>query len=217
LETTSATIVAFNQNLAMHHISARGFEILKLVGVLLLFTGCYVNFPAPAPTSDHNFAVEDLLIDAAAFPDGWVSGQPFEIARPVVGEAEGWERVARTFYGHTTIADQSIYGYQDEAEASKAFGRWLDRAFSSNEFIPAWEPSPELLFQSSYANQLHLACAQTTSNFVCQCLAQYGEYIVRFYVPMEPRTNVTYTEFDRILQVTEEHLVSNLKLERHKP
>jgi len=183
----------------------------------LLVAGCYVCTPAPAPASERDVAAEDLLIDASAFPDGWVSGQPFEITRPVVGEAEGWVRVARTFYGHTTIADHSIYGYRDESEASKAFRRWLDRAFSSNEFISAWKPSPELLFQSSYADQFHLACAQTTSNFVCQALGQYDEFIVQLYVPREPRTNVTYGDFDRILQVMEERVTSFLKLDHREP
>jgi hypothetical protein len=201
----------------MYHIVRCRIELLSFVAILLLISGCRIYVPTPVPTSEGGFTAKDLLLDASAFPAGWGAEPPFEIPGPIVGEAKEWERVARTFYGYSTIADQSVYGYKDKAEASEAFRRWVDRSFSSSEFVSVWETPTELQFQSSYTDQFHLACAQTTSNYVCQALGQYGEYVIRLYVPMQPRTNVTYADFSRILQTLEEHVAFHLQLELHWP
>jgi hypothetical protein len=199
----------------MHNITKRITRLLTLIGVLLLVGGCRIYVPTKAPTPE--FPAENLLIDASAFPPGWGVNSSFEIPGPVAGEAKEWERVARTFYGHTTGADQAVYRYRNNSESSEAFKRWLDRSFSSNEFISVWETPAELQFQSGCADQFHLACAHTTSNYVCQALGQYREYVVQLYVPMQPRTNVSYADLKHILQTMEEHIASYLKLELHAP
>ena len=201
----------------MCRVTKRKIKSLSFVGILLLISGCRIYVPTPAPTSDRGFTTEDLLLDASVFPAGWGAEPPFEIPGPIVGEIKERERVARTFYGYTTIANQSVYGYKDKAEASEGFRRWLGRSFSSDKFTSVWETPSELQFQSNYADQFRLACAHTPSNYVCQALGQYGEYVVQLYVPMQPRTNVTYTDLELILQAMEEQIVSHLKLERQGP
>lgn len=201
----------------MYHTIKRGIELLKLGAILLLISGCRVYIPTNVPTSELGFTAEDLLLDASAFPEGWGAEPPFQMAGPTVGVAKERERVSRTFYGHTTIANQRVYGYKDKAVASEAFGSLSGRFFSSGGPISTWETPAELQFQSNYADQFRLACAHTLSNYVCQALGQYGEYVVSLYVPMQPRTNVTYTDLEFILQAMEEQIVLYLKLERHDP
>jgi len=201
----------------MYKIEKRRIELLSLVGILVLVSSCRIYIPTPAPTSDRGFTAEDLLLDASVFPTGWGANPPFEIPGPIVGGVKERERVARTFYGHTTGANQRVYGYKDKAEASEAFRRWLNRSFSSDGFISTWETPSELHFSSSYANQFHVACAVNINNYVCLALGQYREYIIRLYVPMQPRTNVTYSDLVRILQALEKHVASYLQLEPRQP
>jgi hypothetical protein len=191
--------------------------LMIIVATLLLPSGCRIYVPTRVPTPESGFTTEDLLLDPTAFPEGWGAEPPYEIAGPVAGSAKERVRLARSFYGYTTLATQSIYGYHSSVEAVEAYGRLSDRFFGSSESASAWEPPAEMQYQSHYADQFRLACAVTPSNYVCQALGQYKEYVIGLYIPMEPRTNVTYPALRLILEAMEERVASYLELERRNP
>lgn len=183
---------------------------------------CPAYFPTRVPTLESDFSVEDLLLDASAFPEGWEAQPPFEMRYPIiggpkVGEAEAWVQLGRSFYGYETIANQSVYGYYNKVRSAEGFEHLSRRFFSSNDFISGWEIPSELQYRSPYADQFRLACAAASSNQVCQALGQYDKYVIQLYVPMAPLTNVDDADLQRILATMEERLVSHLELEPRDP
>lgn len=201
----------------MHSLSKRSIALLKCIILLLVLNGCRVYVPTRVPTSESSFTAQDLFIAPSAFPEGWGAEPPFEMAGPIVGESEEWIRLARTFYGHNTLANQRIYGYRDQAKAAEAFESLSNRFFSSNEFISTWKTPSELQYQSRYSDRFHLACAATASNYVCQALGQYEKYVIRIHIPMEPHTNIDYDALEFLLKAMEERVSSYLELEKRNP
>lgn len=164
------------------------------------------------PPPDRGFTADELLIDETAFPSGWYANPPFDLAGPIVGKAREYERVGRSFYDYGSGAIQNIYRYGSEQQAAKQFSERWRRVFHVDRFTSEWVVPDALFYQSSFADQLHLACAMR-SKYVCRALGQYKEYVVLVSVDMAPSTNVTHADFKRIVAAMEDRIALRLGLQ----
>ncbi len=179
--------------------------------IIMLFTTICCSCNAGPPPS-RGFTAHELLIDETTFPLGWYAESPFELAGPTVGKAEEYERVGRSFYDHGNRAIQKIYRYGSDKQATQQFHQRRGQIFKSDQFTSEWITPEELTYQSSFADQFHLACA-TRSKYICQALGQYEEYIIVFSIDMIPYTNITYADLERILQAIDERMIYYLELD----
>jgi hypothetical protein len=183
--------------------------------ILLIIGYCMSCVEGPPPERD--FDAEDLLLDAAAFPQGWQAGEVGDLPGPIAGQAHEYERVTRGFtgpglsrIGNWTRAGQRVYRYGGTRTAAKKFEAKRKQYFKSDAFTPEWKIPDELTYRSSVADKFHLGCTYYSTAWECRALGQYEEYVVLILVDVYPDSDVTYADFERILQAMEERITSYL-------
>jgi hypothetical protein len=195
-------------------LKTRWLEIVILLAVSL----CASCVEGPPP--ERGFRAEDLMLDASAFPKGWEATGTGDIPGPIAGQAHEYERVRRSFIGpvrsrigNMTGATQSVYRYGGTRTAAKKFEAKRKQFFKSDKFTPEWQVPEELTYQSVVADKLHLGCTYYSTRQVCRALGQYEEYVVMILVDVYPDSDVTYADFERILEAMEERITLYLRSE----
>jgi len=183
--------------------------------VLLVVYLCVSCIEGPPP--ERGFSAEDLMLEASAFPEGWEATEIGDIPGPIAGPAHEYERVRRSFIGpirsrigNMTTATQSVYRYGGTRTAAEKFEAKRKQYFKSDAFTSEWKVPDGLSYQSSLADRFHLGCTYYSTGQVCQALGQYEEYVVRIFVDVYPDSDVTYTDFERILEAMEERVMFHL-------
>jgi hypothetical protein len=191
-----------------------------LVGSILLL-GYYL------PVSKRSFSEADLLIDITSMPNGW------KIAERIVSypyDKEGAENLAiqnfnysDTFY--SVKAGEDVFRYRNQFAASLHYWR-LEKYYleQSARDVTPWVTPEGFSFNSNHANQWRYACAYNTFSpspefgdkaKICQYLAQYDEFVIKFGITMEidESTFITQDKVQQIIQDVDERMMQYLKSE----
>lgn len=139
--------------------------------------------------------VQSLLIDATAFPEGWVASSP---ERPPDHHG-AIRRCGVDFYVYDGVAVQEIYQYETGEEASREFTRQLDVFFTERPIDTPWEVPPLPGPASPAADEYRLACSIQGKESMCRALARYGHFVVRFNTHMSPDF-MTYENLQLVLR-----------------
>ncbi len=174
--------------------------------------------PELAPERD--FSVEDLLIDIQDFPAGWLVYQAAGPTPSGDGAIFAPESVERSFYAPqrdnvSLRATHRVFRYISSGYAASEYDEQLPRQFHYNiAVVKDWETPNELQYESSIADQFHLACNQSTIGGMqgCKFLGQYEEYLVTFFT--HTGEQMRYSDIERILQAIDEQMAHYLKDEQ---
>lgn len=187
-----------------------------LVATILMLASYNASCVEGSPP-ERDFEAEELLLDASVFPEGWSVGEIGDLPGPIAGQAHEYERVTRGFsssklsrIGNTTGGSQRVYRYGGKRTAAKQFEEKRNRFFKSDSFTPEWTIPEELTYQNSAADKFHLGCTYYATRQVCQAIGQYEEYVVLLFVDVYPDSDVTYADFEHILQAMEERVALRL-------
>jgi hypothetical protein len=159
--------------------------LLSLSCVCLQVTGGLGPFPCTTPA----FAIEELLLDESAFPEGWEAGEPWDPEVRISAEQIGVFFQRDECPSYSLSAHHEIYRFFEGAQsASDGFARETTVWFASDDAWGwgAWEESTSLRYQSSVADQYRLACRanEGSGRAMCRALGQYQQYIVIFDTEM---------------------------------
>jgi hypothetical protein len=152
---------------------------MATVFLLILLTGC----AKPTPI-ERNFSMEDLVIDASVFPEGWevVSGPRFVEWDHLSSTYGSWYvgyKVETDAPRHT--AGLHIYRYHDVSIAQRMYGEFISRQHRGASF-------PDDTCDGLQANQSQLTCVsyQTHTQVNCNWTGRYDEYIVDYIAWLVP-------------------------------
>jgi len=193
-----------------------------LVAMLCLLTcgGCGLlgNMLQEAPP-EREFEIEELLIDASAFPPGWETdseGPHIPAGQaPLGGGPMSLQRRVLFFHvcGGGGGAFEQIYRMTSVRGAAKEFERQMTVWFPTRGYWTPWEHPIEVLYERSVADRFHMACARDLARpdlaQKCHFIGQYEEYLVWFSTDMSP-TFMTYEDLERILQAIDEQMTQHL-------
>lgn len=168
-------------------------SLLITIGFVGITLGCgsFRNVtPPPAPCS-----IEDLLIDESVVPNEWylsTSGDP--------ATRFGVEFQSMIFTSQYGGGIYDIYRERSIRNARDGYRGLVKSYFSPRAKFTEWELPPEIMYQSSTADQAQLGCATDIFSKVqhCQFVAQYNVYIVWFDADMSEV--MTYADFEAVLQ-----------------
>jgi hypothetical protein len=177
----------------------RATWLTVLVGLLLIASGCVPGTP------QRDFPIEALLLDETAFPLGTKAGP----AMPMPNKLESRESRGLTFYGRFGIANHDVYRYRSARQAASTFERETTLWFPNTQFSGPWTVPSELPYQSPVADRFYLACSIEMGTPMCNIIAQYEEYFIRFNVHMHPEF-MTYQDLERVLRAIDERMARNL-------
>lgn len=153
--------------------------------------------------------IEDLLVDASAFPPGWSvsTGGPRPIARAPLGGTKSVESVEMSFYAYGGGAIERIRRFETAQGAADEFNRQSKIVFRHDEFNTPWIVPAEISYHSLLADQSHYACSTFDGQSWpgCAYIAQYGEYFVHFQTSMLPDL-MSYTDLENVLQSIDERM-----------
>lgn len=191
---------------------------------LLACVGCMLLGNALRETPpEREFAIEELFIDASAFPSGWKAdpaGPQVDTGQaPLGGGPMSIQQRVLFFYAEGTVKGKSIGAYEQIYRvasikiATKEFERQVTVWFPRGKYWTPWERPTEVIFESSIADQFHIACAYDTAPPVfieeCSFLGQYEEYLVWFSTDMSP-DYMTYEDLEHVLQAIDERMAHYL-------
>lgn len=168
--------------------------IIVLAGCVSLSSLRYAPNPVPAPI----IPTGDLLLDAEAFPEGWVVFS----CEPYCDRTERNGDSGRNFGmvdvpGHVT---QQVMYFASDAAAKIKFQRYKeanlpDAVDPDSVQLPstAFTPPPEIKYRSSIADDQYLGCG---INVVPACRAglRYGNYFTYFYFDLRTSYYFDYLE-----------------------
>jgi hypothetical protein len=128
--------------------------------------------------------IEDFLVDATAFPQGWHAdpeGPEPDPSAPF-GGIKSVERTSLDFSSNVATAFETIERFKNSRRARDEFSSQKDFLFKTTEIRGPYEIPNELPYKSDVANQFHFACSppKNSSKIGCHYLAQYGPYLVQF-------------------------------------
>lgn len=185
-------------------------NLLPVIGFCLASLGACSPQPEPPQRC---FAIEQLFVDAAAFPPGWIIDPegPFTPAQAPFGGVRSLERPTLMFYAETGgLATEQIQRYRTASMASEEFERWLISDFREEEFGVPWFVPREVSYDHLVPDRFHLACNTAEARIpMCRFLGQYEEYVIRFNTHMSPES-MTYGDFERVLQAIDERMAQYL-------
>ncbi len=130
-----------------------------------------------------SIAATELLLDARAFPPGWIVDPCEHYCDPGLIEA------VRTFgvVGVPGHVIQSVYYLGDDRAAHAKFQTYRDSGFGKarnrsprSEFLPP----PEIPYRGPIADEQHLGCGVDVVP-ACQAILRYGSYFVEFYFDID--------------------------------
>lgn len=134
--------------------------------------------------------INDLLIDALAFPDGWMASPdgPRQFSRAYPANV----RAQLFFYNDGRTAQQTIRHFPEPAEAEAEFERQTGIWFAQGIYSPDWHVPHELGDLEVDTDFVQIGCILETPE-VCHFIAVFEPYVVHFSAPMG--SSMTYAEF----------------------
>ncbi len=184
----------------------RATWLAAVIVLLLIVSGCVPGAP------QRDFPIEALLLDETAFPPGTKAGT----AKPHPSKLGSRESRRLTFYGRFGIANHHVYRYRSARQAASTFERETTLWFPNDRFSGPWTVPSELSYQSPVADRFYLACSIEMGIPMCNGIAQYEEYFVRFNVHMHQEF-MTYQDLERVLRAMDERMVQYLGKNRVAP
>lgn len=175
------------------HRSAGIAAFVALLVLLALSCLCLqvTGGSGPIPNATPAFAIEKLLLDESAFPEGWEAGKPWDPEVRISAEQIGVFFRKDRCPSYSLSAHHEIYRFFEGAQsASDGFARETMVWFASDDAWGwgTWQESTSLQYQSSVADQYRLACRanEDSGRAMCRALGQYQGYIVIFDAEMNP-------------------------------
>lgn len=189
--------------------SMRKYFIMQVVFTLVLAIAAVSCQPRYPP-------IEDLLVDATVFPDGWYE----DIEGPGPDSSAPWggirsvERTTLFFHSPTAGAEENIERYARFSIAKDEFTNRLNIIFRDHFELGTYSIPDELPYTSSVAEQYRFGCV-TAPNYPfpfygCQYLAQYGLYIVHFHIGWNLDV-VSAGELEDILRAIDDKMAPYMK------
>ena len=206
-----------------------GRVVLVFVGTvfalcLLACAGCVLlGYASRETPPERDFETDQLFINVSDFPSGWSADPagPHEDTgqAPLGGGSMSVQRWVLYFYAAGTVKGKSVRAYEQIYRmasieiAAKEFERQMAAWFPTGKYWTPWESPTEVIFESSIAEQSHLACAYDTAPPVsieeCSFLGQYEEYLVWFSTDMSSDF-MTYKDLEHVLQAIEDRMAQYL-------
>ena len=186
-----------------------GRRIIGYVPMLVLLAlvgGCGSSLTSRPPSQTRECQPEALalLIDKAAFPEGWNAGNP---SRPADRHG-AVHRCGRDFTVTNGVAFQEVYEYRSLNAAANEYERQLGIFFSTNpSYTSAWEMPPSMPQYEYRAEEFRLACAVKGETLMCALLARYANIIARFNTHMSPDF-MTEDDLFLVLQAIDDKIVA---------
>jgi hypothetical protein len=179
------------------------FLLLALSCVCLQVTGRIGYVPHPTPA----FAIEELLLDESAFPEGWRALTPSDPDRRIAAEQLGRHLLTEKCHPLMVGATHDVYRFYGGASAAaEEYPEQVAFWFSPN--LGDWSVHPELSYESAVADQYRFGCYlhKDFHNRHCRGLGQYEEYIVVFSAKLDPDHPecLSYTDLEKILIAIDE-------------
>lgn len=182
-----------------------------LIGVLLILAGSILSClevtvdggPVPTPP----FPIEDLLLDESVFPAGWRAYAPHEppscFGLPIA--------VTYSSGSGGGIALHEVHISRNREEAAERYQEAVRFWFTDDDRHTPWSTPAELEYRRTVEGELRVGChtEQESGVQLCQAVAQYGRYVVRFHTYMSPY--MTFTDLERILAAIEERMAFYLE------
>lgn len=188
---------------------------LLLFSVLMLCTvaGCSAT---PTPKA-RDFRIDELLIDASAFPPGWlVSEGPRQFGDDRAQKDDRYMEF-RSMEDGATHSMHIVFQYQDNQAAAYWYSEYLPAEFHSAFRVSTWQVPRDLPYESPVADQFKFACAEfqnasDSSKYHTRCVAmgQYDEYVSVFFTYISP-DSMTYASLERILKAIDERMAHYLR------
>jgi hypothetical protein len=167
--------------------------------------------------------IEDLAIDASPFPPGWVADAadtdfpplaPCSTGRPEV------EYLSRRYYIDSESAYARAFLRIERYRAVGTARDWYDRdiatAFREAKWNTGWSIPDGLDFESPVASHYRVGCTvEGTEGLArprCAYIAQYGLYVLEFYVDFEVSDEFSYSDLPVICQAIDRRMAEAASL-----
>lgn len=163
------------------------------------------------PTAEYP-PIEQLLIDESPFPQGWEASEPdtdFPPLAPWTTGRKEIEYIDRLYYspdaaGRAFIRIQRL---GNSRVAAIEYAHKVGVAFRETEWGTPWIAPAGLAFESTVADQYRYACSIEFGQPKCAYIAQYGVYVLEFYVDLYDTSVITYTDLLPIFQAIDERIM----------
>ena len=186
--------------------------------VSIVVLGCRQEMAPTLPLAPF-VSVPDLLIDATAFPAGWIRSQ----CEPNCGSMQKDFQAVRLFYVPYEVGTvvQNVYAYNTVEQAQNEYTRYRTTQFDASERQPSTDFTiPANSYQSAVADEHYLACG-VSGGTKCRYLARYRQYMVYIVADMESwqgygedilDDGLSLAELERVLAAQDTLIVETLGL-----
>ena len=186
--------------------------------VSIVVLGCRQEMAPTLPLAPF-VSVPDLLIDAGAFPAGWVRNQ----CEPNCGSMQKDFQAARLFYVPYEVGTvvQNVYGYTTVEYAQSEYARYRTTQFNASERKASTDfTAPADAYRSAFADEQYLACGMDVGEW-CRFVARYRQYLVFIECSMESwqgygedilDDGLSLAELERVLAAQDTLIVETLGL-----
>ena len=143
--------------------------------VSIVVLGCRQEIAPTLPLAPF-VSAPDLLIDATAFPAGWIRSQ----CEPRCDSMQKAFESVRRFYVPYKVGKlvQNVYAYNSVEHAENEYTRYRTTVFNTSERQPSTDFTvPPNSYRSAVADEQYLACG-ISGSAKCQYLARYRQYMV---------------------------------------
>lgn len=141
-----------------------------------------------------NFRISSLELLANLFPEESIVNHVYPLSDEHATIEDGSQSI---FWDNGSGgAGYTIYRYPTEKEAAEQFEWDKVHLFVNPETKEAWKPPANLVFSSSTANSVYVACGYRITKD-CRMVERYQEYVVFFSASMDSK--MTFSGFEKIL------------------
>ena len=172
---------------------------LTLLPFLILLTSCTTN------SAQNKCDIKDLLLEKKDFPQGTIINDPFS---PVDGYPAESADVSASFRNDGMF--QVVARYSSANRAEREFTE-TSEYFKEDSFGDSWKTPVEISYESSFAQNYHVACGNLSQGYQCRMIGQYNKDFVFFFayisddgINLEGFQDLLIKLDDRIIQCREE-------------
>jgi hypothetical protein len=155
-------------------------------------------------------SIEDLLVEASAFPSDWHSDPdgPGPDPSGPGGGIRSLERTTLSFESATAGAYETIKRFRDSEKADDEYLIQEKILFTDTDIRGPYLPPDQVHLEGLVADRYRVACwkPEYTQVMGCSYLAQYGPYLVDFSFSWDTDT-LSPVELEKVMQAIDEKFV----------
>lgn len=187
------------------------FRTILSISILVLGgTSCRLSTATPPSTT---VPIRECLVDLSPFPSGWsveFGPDAYDLpGRVLPGRALAGISISFHWRGPNALAQHDVLKYETKQRAASEFHRQQPGTFFSAGRLTPWETPDAVSYQSPFADQFRLACADiegAEQRFkLCIAMGQYDKHLSTFAIWMSP-DYMTFADLERILEAIDERM-----------